>query len=499
MARVSLLWLACLTACGRTPIDAWEPRLEPCEASDRAGSTTGCSFTVHRHLHLSENVPDGLAVGNDGDVPTLVQRLWVPEGERDPQRTGETVELGPGMTHVFELDDEFLPGSSTAFRAGGAHVVVSEHPVSAHLFAPLIMDRGNDSHLVLPDDALGHEYVVASYSPHEEQDDATFGRQGEPSFFEIVALEDDTTVEWTAPRSPWLVGTAGDAGRIPEVEPGATGTIVLDRFEVVRIAASSREPNADRRDVSGTVVSASRPIRLVGGTRCARVPVREDPERGHCDPISDQLLPLEHWGREYVLAHPPLRTSERHAWRIYAGADGTTLATSTSPTPVELARRGDWIEVEAPHDTSFVVTGDEPFMPVLYLQSRMWTGEDPSTGTLLGDPSMAQAVPTERFAASYVLTTPRGFPLNHVQLIRRNGEPITLDGEVVEGFEAVGEYEVVDFEIPEGTHRLRSAAPFGAMQLGWSLGVDEACPLSTNQVKCFSSYAHAVGLGRASR
>jgi len=492
MRRVpSLSLLAGLVACGRTPVELWEPRVEPCEA--------GCSFTIHRHLHLSEDVPDGVAVGNDGDEPTLVRLLYVPEGAREPQSTGETIELAPGRTHVFELDDAFLPGSSTAFRTGGVHRVVSEQPISVHLYAPMIMDRGNDSHLVLPDDALGREHVIASYSPHEEQMDAMFGAQGEPSFFEIVALEDGTTIEWTTPHVPWLVGTAGDGGRISEVAPGATGTLELDRFDVVRIAASPREPDADRRDVSGTVVSASRPIRVIGGGRCARVPVRATPERGHCDPVSDQLLPLEHWGREYVLAHPPLRTNEQHAWRLYAGADDVTLWSDAWPTPLGLARRGDWVELELPNGTSLVVEGDAPFMPVMYLQSRQWTGEDPSTGTLLGDPSMVQAVPTDRFATRYVLTTPAAFPFDFVQLIRRARSPIFLDGELVEGFRAVGDYEVADVELSDGTHRAWSDVPFGAMQLGWSSGEEPACPLSTNQVRCFSSYAHAGGLALTGR
>lgn len=492
--RPSLLALAWLAGCGRTPVAVWErgldPELDACDA---------CSFTIHRHLHLSESVPDGVAVGNDGDEPTLVWLAWVAEGEREPRPTGEAVELAPGQSHVFELDDAFLAGSSSAFRTGGVHRVVSERPVAVHLYAPAIMDRGNDSHLVLPDAWLGREHVVASYSPHEEQLDATFGAQGEPSFFELVALEDDTVVEWTSPRSPWLVGTAGDGDRIPEVEPGATGTIVLDRFDVVRIAASPREPNADRRDVSGTVVSASHPIRVIGGGRCARVPVREEPERGHCDPISDQLLPLEHWGRQYVLAHPPLRTNEQHVWRIYAGSDQTTLWSDAWPAPVVLARRGDWFELEVSHGTSFVVEGDAPFMPVMYLQSRQWTGEDSSTATLLGDPSMAQAVPTDRFATRYVLTTPQGFPHDYVQLVRRIGEPILLDGEPVEGFEAVGQYEVANVAISDGTHRLWSDAPFGAMQLGWSTGEGDECPLSTNEFKCFASYAHAVGVALTER
>jgi hypothetical protein len=198
-----------------------------------------------------------------------------------------------------------------------------------------------------------------------------------------------------------------------------------------------------------------------------------------------------------VLAHPPLRDREHHRWRIYAGADAVTATASVSVPglPATLERRGDFVEVDVSSETSFVLDADGPVLPVLYLQSRRWTGEDPASGTLAGDPSMVHAVPSDRFARRYVVTTPAEFPIDFVQVIQRsNAATIRLDGVAVDGWQDVGEYRVANVALADGTHALASDDAFGALQFGWSSGEDDQCPLSQNEVKCFSSYAHAVGL-----
>ena len=57
------------------------------------------------------------------------------------------------------------------------------------------------------------------------------------------------------------------------------------------------------------------------------------------------------------------------------------------------------------------------------------------------------------------LVTGIGYDPNYVQVVRALGGPdVLVDGEVVSGYEAVGDHEVADWEIGEGTHVAESAA-----------------------------------------
>jgi hypothetical protein len=278
-----------------------------CEAEAELPSSAGCSFIANRQLHLDEESPDGLVVTNPNeDLPVTVQLYRTPEGKRKEELLGNPRVLQPGEDTLFYLDADFILGDSSMFRTGGTYRVESDVPVVAYLHSPLTNARGNDSSLLLPESALRKDYVVFSFAPHVEQAQG----QGEPSYFEIVALEDFTEVTWTPP-----VDTAGTGVNIDHVLAGETSPpLPMNRFDTVRIAASANdvEGNPDLRDVSGTVVNADKPIWVVGASRCSRVPVRDEPELGRCDPLQELLIPLDYWGERYVAAHSPVRTDERH-------------------------------------------------------------------------------------------------------------------------------------------------------------------------------------------
>jgi hypothetical protein len=262
-------------------------------------------------------------------------------------------------------------------------------------------------------------------------------------------------------------------------------------MRIVASEASRDDFPSDLQDVSGTVIEASKPIWVVGGSRCSRVPVRAFPVQGYCDPLQEVLIPLELWGKEYIAPHPPIRGAEQHFWRIYAGGrEGVTL---TSEPPVftsdncpppntfedgscTLPARGAWIEVAVANGTSFHVSGDKPFLPVGYLQSRRQTSpvaEPEETSTLWGDPAMYQLVPIAQFIERYVIQTAVGYPHHYAQLIRPVGGPnVVIDTDVVGSWAWVpvgdGTYEVATVEILEGTHTIHSSAPFGVLQVGFT-------------------------------
>ena len=465
---------------------------EACAGWSAAPSSAGCTFVLVQHAGVNEEIPDGLVVANPSEERSAsVQLSFAPVGSRTLEAVGAPVSLGPGETFVFELAPEPTDDEGSHVRTGGLFQLDADAPVAAYQHAPGSTTTGNDSMLLLPLEGLGRDYVAYSYPARTSLEPF-----GDPSYFDVIAIEDGTVVEWT----PLAATTVGDGDAVPEVTPGQTGQVELQRFDVLRISATTHAGQVTERDVSGTRIRASAPIVVVSGCRCAQVPaVESDPPFAGCDPLLEQLLPLEQWSDSYVAARAPLRDNERHHWRIYAGAPGVTV--STQPplpgVPHVFSATGEHIELEVQSGASFTLAGDGPFMPVQYLQSAYLPEFGLARGTARGDPSMLQAVPTARYLRRYVLATPAGFDLDVVQLVRRiGGADVLLDGFTVSSWLPIdGAFELADVIVPPGRHVATSADPFGLVQVGYT--EDEpnaACALNTQADVCFSSYAYAGGL-----
>lgn len=499
--------------CGEDESCAEDRCVGLCELEAELPSSAGCSFIANRQLHADEGSPDGLIVTNPNeDLPVTVQLYRTPEGKRKEEVVGNPRVLQPGENTLFELDSTFVLGDSSMFRTGGTYRVESDVPVVAYLHSPLTNARGNDSSMLLPETTIKRDYVVASFSPHAEQAEGL----GEPSYFEIVATEDFTEVTWSPP-----VDTAGTGINIDFVAAGETSSpLPMNRFDTVRIAASANfQENPDLRDVSGTVIHATKPIWVMGGGRCSRVPVRDMPELGRCDPLQELLIPLDYWGKRYVAAHSPLRTNERHWWRIYSsgpdvritaegnlGCSAPILTAENCVAPNEFdgegctfEKRGSWIQVDVENGCSFFLDSNNTgaFMPVQYLQSSRTPSEDVAESTEIGDPAMYQMIPVEQFLSRYVFSTGVGFDFHYLQVIRAVGSPtIYLDNVSVGGFYPVNEtWEVADVPVSEGPHVIDSGVPFGIVQLGYSSSEpSDQCQNEAGGFVCHSSYAYPGGM-----
>jgi hypothetical protein len=431
----------------------------PCESEDELPGSAGCSFMASRMLHLQEGEPDGLVVGNPNSTAVATITLFqVPEGKRTEEIVEGPLEVPPGEHYEFQMDINFIDiAGFSRFRTGGIYRLQSDIPVVAYQHAPYRSIRANDASLLMPDTALRRDYVVASYPPY---DSTTYGY---PSYFSVIAIEDDTEIQWTPPTA-----TVGNGFPIDFVGANKTGKLAMNRFDMARIAASSEsQSDVTKRDVSGTVISSNKPIWVVGAVRGARVP---NWKQG-TDHLQEMLLPLDYWGDEYVAAPSPDRGDEPHIWRVFAASkDGVTI-TADPPViePIVLEKRGDWTEFQVPNGTGFVLSADRPFLPVQYLASHDLSAK-------IGDPSMYQMVAIDQFLDRYVFVTGQAYDFNYAQIIRnKGGADVTVtdengDPEVVTGYYTIGDYEVADWLISEGAHRAESDDPFGVIQVGYSAG-----------------------------
>ncbi len=433
--------------------DGWEPAvdclapnecnagacLSPCQLAEAAPSSLGCSFLAMRTTNNNNTPNDHLVVGNSSPLHAATVQFYVtPWKTNTEQAVGEPVVVPPGATHMFKMYTKQPFDLDAGPFQGGTHRVASDRPVSVYQFQTLSgKSATTDTSVLLPEHVLRYEHVIASWAP-------TFSGH---SYFDVIAAKDGTTVSWTA--SAKMIGFAGH----PMLEAGATDQALINRGDTLQGVAHLLG------DLTGTLVSADQPIWVLGGASCTNVPVFPV---GGCDHIQEQMLPFDHWGRTYVGAHAPVRLQESHYWRVFGGADGITVTTDPPQpgTPLVLDR-GQWQELIVPNGTSFVFTGDGPFLPVQFLEGQQ-VGD-------VGDPSMYQMMAVEHFLPRYAFATGTDYARHYAQIIRpAGGAAVRVDGVVVTDYTPVGAYEVADVLISEGSHLAESDTPFGLISLGYA-------------------------------
>ena len=444
----------------------------PCEKLKDQPSSEGCSFyttSMYQAGQTIDDPPDAIIVGNPNtELVATVELYFAPEGSNVEELVEGPIELMPGDSYEFLLPPELTMymQNTSMYRSGEVHHIVSDLPIVAYLHSPYAASSTNGSSMLLPEEVMTGNYVVYGHSPFTA-----------PSYFVVIALEDQTTVRW------WpTIETAGDNLPLPYVEAGQMGEQLLNRLDNMRIDSSFKNniPRCEH-DLSGTVIEADKPIWVVSATRGARIPYChssmvegcETTVQADCidgsDFLQEQNLPLEFWGQEYIGPHSPLRGSEEHYWRIFAGDDDVTITVEPPQpgTPIHLEKRGEWQQLVVPNGTNLRFTGDRPFMPVQYM-----TGHYEGDGK--GSPAMVQMVPTVQFLDNYVFVTGVDYESNFVQIMREIGsadvllDGVDVDGLTVNGWAAVGGWEVATVEISEGAHQIDSADNFGIIQYGWS-------------------------------
>lgn len=443
----------------------------PCEKLEDFPSSEGCSFYTTSMYQASlppmtPEPPDAIVIGNPQETDATVELRWVPYGSNKEEVVEGPVVVPPGGSYVFLLDPSLTiyqdEQETSLFRSGSVYHAVSDLPVVAYLHAPYEGQNSNASSLLLPENVLTGDYVIYSH-----------GAWQSPNWFLVIAMENQTTVTWHP-----TVETAGNNLPLPYVPAGESGSQLINRFDNIRIDTSVKEDRPlCERDLSGTVISADKPIWVVSAVRGLRLPWCGSSQVPGCPTIVDtacnygsdfameQNLPLDYWGREYVGPHSPLRGSEEHHWRIFAGEDNVTVTvTPAQPdTPIQLAQRGDWADLIVPAGTHLEFDATGAIMPVQYVTGHY------DNANLNGSPAMVQMVPTAQFLDRYVFVTGFNYPEHYVQVIREGGAAdVLLDGVAVGDWEPVGEWEVSTTLISEGAHEIISDDSFGIIQYGYS-------------------------------
>jgi len=431
---------------------------ETCDQASQAETTVGCLFYA---VDLDQNGPlesdqYAVAVSNvqtatDANV-TIEQKvagMWEPV-------PGMSMVVAPLSLHSFPLPDKHQ--QSSGVQAGGSYRVVSDVPIIAYQFNPLVMGSySSDASMLYPVtswDSLNH--VIH------------WGGGYGLGYVTIVAAEDGTQVEVT----PTVATQAGPG--VPAGTPGVPFMISLDQGDIAEVMVTT-----ENTQLTGTRIASdeTHPISVFSGHECAWIP-HTIPA---CDHIEDQLSGVRLWGQRFVAARMPVRETmaapapETTLWQIYASEDDTTITLTAhadvtglpaSPTVLDA---GQHLEFYASgtfaNPGDFLVEADKAIAVVAYM-----IGEANLTTSTLGDPAMVQLSPVEQFLPRYVVLVASDWEIDQFVITRAAGSSVSMDGAVIDDalFVPVGaEFEVARIPAADGVHMLEGELGFSVVVVGY--------------------------------
>ncbi|MBP9919068.1 MAG: hypothetical protein KBF43_10825 [Dermatophilaceae bacterium] len=387
---------------------------------------------------------DGALVLNDSVAPNSVKVITLPWD--------------------FDLKADQLVEPASLKVEGGAYRLRSDQPVTVYQYNPLEYEQDgldnsftNDASLLLPVNVWTGDYFVVARNTWDVFDQ---GIQIAPGFYTVTASEDDTTVELLPSETGKLVLAGGG------VAADGTGVVKLDRGDVLEVFSALTLGNPGEADVTGTRVTADRPIQVISGHVCTNVPHGINA----CDHLEESMYPYETLAKQYIVT-PPLiptggNTPKAQMVRIVATQDGTTLSYDPPQdgAPTMIAAAGQYVEI-AQTAADFEVSANNKVIIGQYMLGQEAGGDS-------GDPAMALSVATEQYRKSYLFHAPVNYESNFVNITAPMSAKVTLDGAPVAGFTAIGAtgFGVVRLKLSDdvdGNHDVQSDKPVGISVYGY--------------------------------
>jgi hypothetical protein len=342
--------------------------------------------------------------------------------------------ITPGTVTSVVLPNTVEVLTSDVIENKGIHVTAADE-VTVYGLSRLLATT--DACLILPTDVLGTEYIILGYRNDPALPASALGTE-----FGVVATENGTTVTITP-----TVTTGSRAVGVPysiTLNQGNTYQLVNDSQALV--------------DLSGTIVTADKPVAVLGGNKCARIP----PGYAACDHIFEQLTPVNTWSKTFLTV--PLETRlQGDTFRILAREDSTSVLINGSPAAV--LNRGGFLETILLNSSK--IDCSKPVMVAQYSNGSTYDG-------VTSDPFMMLIPPFEQYLNQYTVTTPAsGFAQNFINLVVPNASVglVTLDGSPITAgnFTPIvgSDYSGAQLPVALGTHNLEGPQRFGTFVYGF--------------------------------
>lgn len=430
-----------------------------CEVAGILRSNLGCTFwAVDLDNIATTEIVDAasqqfavIAV-NPGREAALVtaDRNDADPGETPVVHTVDEQTIDPGEMAVILLHRREVDGSTPAGLNDGtgtaltpnAYRITSTRPVAAFQFNPLdeTLTVAGDASMLIPQSYLHYDSIVLGWpqtlvnTPGNPDTDMGDDLR---AFVTIVGTQSPSSVQVTLP-SDGSLRVLGDGVSIPDMGPGDVLEVTLGEFEVLNL-----ETDGFLSDLTGTLVSADRPVAVFSGAEAADVPTWGIvSERTCCADHLEEQLPREGIsGSEFVVGLTPSRIEavrlaggtvedgdEVELFRILALEDATIVRT-TLPSPDDRCTldRGEHRTLASLQD--FHIAAGRPVLVGQFVAGRYSTPipwDQPA-----GDPSFIMVPAEEHWRRTHVFATPSTHPFDFLVITHPVGADIHLDGEAL--------------------------------------------------------------------
>ncbi len=502
------LGLSCDTSIGKC--------VGPCSTITLQRSYIGCEYfpTVTSNSELYNGFSFAVAIASASTDPadvviyqgaTKISSVTVPAGGVMSVNLPWVMALkhdGSQVQTKADFDNLF----TSALVKNGAYHLKSTRPVTVSQFNPLefqIPSDGicpdpmgtfecnsftNDASMLLPANALGKTYYAVSassggfWSP-------TLKLLSSPGFISIVATQDGTSVHVDA------AGKVRAGAGVTAMNVGAGQDFTLNAGDVLQLMSQSPPnptntnacaaqgsgaklcPSVLGYDLTGTHVTATAPVQVIGGHDCVNVPST----KAACDHIEESIFPVTTWGSS-VLVAPPQSVmgaakangqADQQLIRVISGMDANQL-TFDPPIPslgAPTLNAGAFIDLPM-NNSGYQITGSGPILVAQYMASGDTVDPaDSGTPQSKGDPSLSLAVPSTQFRKDYVFLVPSTYTYDFVNVIAQTGAALTLDGSATTAaFTPIGTsgYGVARIALKGGNHAISGTTPFGIVVYGYA-------------------------------
>jgi IgGFc binding protein len=434
--------LVSLAACGgQTPVPASAPVTAPVPEITSMG--TDFYLTLPDHLCVSNPAScNNMPVSNY----LIMAATAATTGEMTFNGVITPFSIAAGSETVITLNPAVVLTANEMVEAKAIHVT-AQSPISIHVVSEDATSA--DGYMALPTPGLGISYYVMSYASSRYSG----------SEFAVVATQNNTTVNIT----PSAAGKTNPAG--------VAFTVLLNSGETYQLA------NPANADMTGTLVTADKPVAMFSGHRCADVPSGV----GYCDYLVEQLPDVSIWGKTFHTS--PFNGRARYTVRVIASQNGTTFTTMPAGLVSGTLNAGQFADV--------VMTGAGEFVsssPVLVAQFMHGNADDASAK---GDPSMVLVTPAEMGMTDVTFGVHglKGTTGAYMNVVTETAALATLklDNVMVNStfFTPLGGtsiYSAGSIPVVPGAHSLSGTVPFSALVYDYGISWDAvsyAYPVAT--------------------
>lgn len=383
-------------------------------------------------------------------------------------RTGwiRTFDITADSTYLFdEIDpnEAYMEMNEYETAKDKGLIVASTAPIS--VYCSNIANYSFDASYVLPTPALANDYLIQTYDQSLYSSDHT-------SAFIIIATEDDTEIDITP-----SVKTLGNK------PAGQEFSITLQKGQVYQVRSHNESwfGGGESRDLSGTRVTARdcKKIAVFNGNNLTQVP------NGGADSdcIFEQAMPLQSWGKKFVVT-ASLDRRHNDLVKITSAHNDNEIHVS-GRNPFTLSEGESRTIALNENEKSCFIEASRSCVVYLYNHSK-----DPGTTPTnpweqnddgMGAPSMVYIAPIEQRIENITFSTfnyesehETDIDDHYVNIIVSSEDTgdVVLDGNTIEGsqFEAVNGTDAYKFfrtRIEHGTHHLSCPGGFNAHIYGF--------------------------------